>query len=205
MFQYCRDRLTKEAYDEENDKADKSPTFLRQFYRRKIVGDFSRAHRMPKKWPQLNITDRHREFEAMAKHEGTEITQGDWSDCVSKYKDNPRALIFLDPPYFASYNQTYYDGKKSHDSEGHTLDNTSIFIDFLTLLESSTARVLMITSGPALLRYVYRDYIRQEYAHTYGTMVATETGFARHKTSHIIMDNFKAVTSSAQVEATLSP
>ena len=58
------------------------------------------------------------------------LTCGDFKDCINKYKDDEKALIYLDPPYFQSSNLDYdtYVGNKTHDENKNVIDYTGIYI-----------------------------------------------------------------------------
>jgi site-specific DNA-adenine methylase len=98
------------------------------------------------------------------------ITNEDFKIILDKYKDNDNAFIYLDPPYMDSFNAGYsgaYTGK-SHDEDMKIIDNTQIYIDLLDLLKCK-CKVLFSINSYALTQYIYKDYIKSDYNHIYGT------------------------------------
>jgi site-specific DNA-adenine methylase len=105
------------------------------------------------------------------------ITNKDFKIILDQYKDNENAFIYLDPPYMDSYNAGYsgaYTGK-SHDEDMKIIDNTQIYIDLLDFLKCK-CKILFSINSNALTRYVYKDYIKNDYTHIY-------------QASHINIDN----------------
>ena len=66
----------------------------------------------------------------------------------------------------AGYGGTYTG--KSHDENMEIIDNTQIYIDLLDLLKCK-CKVLFSINSNALTRYIYKDYIKSDYAHIYQT------------------------------------
>lgn len=105
----------------------------------------------------------------------------DWRVIMDEYKDDPDAFIFLDPPYFNSFNMSYYDYKAEQDK--NIKDNSLMFIEMLTYLKTSKAKIMVIISETALTDYILKEFKKFSYPKTYGT-----TG---KKTNHIIYCNFE--------------
>lgn len=106
---------------------------------------------------------------------------GDWLEVVNMYKDDPDALIFLDPPYLDSENSTY--NKYATKSDDKTiLDNTQIYIDILKLLQTAKCKVFMIVNSNALMKHLYEGYVKQEYSKTYQN--------TKKRATHLIVANF---------------
>jgi len=103
-----------------------------------------------------------------------EISCGDYGTIFDKYKNDEKALLFIDPPYFDTYNMSYSLDKG---------DNTKIYIDILELLQNGKCKVIFITKKNALMAYVFKDYIKCSYNKCY----------QRNKTcvEHIVVSNIK--------------
>ena len=99
------------------------------------------------------------------------ITCGDFKDCIDKYKDNEKALIYLDPPYFQSNNADYttYIGDKKHDENKNVIDHTGIYIEILDILKdpSVKATIMFSINKNAITNYIYKDFILEDYNKTY--------------------------------------
>ena len=121
----------------------------------------------------------------------SKITCLDYKEILEKYKYNENAFIYLDPPYLDSYNSGYgkYHGK-SYDENLNIIDNTIMYIDFLELLKYK-CKVLFSINANALTRYLYKDYIKEEYNKNYSTThINTNTNGTRKKTNILIISNF---------------
>jgi site-specific DNA-adenine methylase len=91
----------------------------------------------------------------------------DYSEIIDKYKDDPQTLIYLDPPFMSSFNADYaiyYNDKKNIDKS--IKDHTKIFIDLLEILKSKNKIIASINSN-CLIRYLYKDYIFNEFKKIY--------------------------------------
>ena len=62
------------------------------------------------------------------------------------------------------------------------VDNTKIFIDILKFIETAKCKVMLIINKNGITSYIYRDYIKGEYAKMY-SMTLKET-------QHIIVTNY---------------
>jgi site-specific DNA-adenine methylase len=100
-----------------------------------------------------------------------------------KYKNNKKALLFLDPPYLASCNNYYltYSGK-DHKEDKIIIDNTKLFIDILNLLKNAKCKIILIINDNALTRFIYKDFIKKSYDVTYRQTLKN--------TKHLIITNY---------------
>lgn len=92
------------------------------------------------------------------------------ADCrllMERYKDDPAAFVFIDPPYFSSFNATYYKKERKASTVRKVEDNTGIFIYILEYLKTAKCRVLVIINNNELLNYLFRDYIKDSYKKIY--------------------------------------
>lgn len=103
----------------------------------------------------------------------------DWREIMEIYKDDPEAFIFLDPPYFNSFNMAYYDYKQ--DKEKEIKDNSLMFVEMLEYLKTAKAKIMIILNEVAITDYILKDYKKHTYGKTYG---------GGNKTRHIIYTNF---------------
>jgi len=106
----------------------------------------------------------------------------DWRTIMDSHKDDPNAFIFLDPPYFNSFNMAYSEYKGANNQDKTIKDNSLMFIEMLTYLKTAKAKVMIIISETALTDYILCEFKKLTYPKTYGV-----TG---KKTNHIMYTNF---------------
>lgn len=98
----------------------------------------------------------------------------DFKVICDKYKHDPNAFIFLDPPYVNEDN-TYYH------NDGSIFDMESMY-QYIADLMKCPAKVLMIVSNTLLSRLLYKDYIRGSYDKFYS--------LSKKRTTHLIISNY---------------
>lgn len=184
LYDYCRERLTPEEFKRHH--ADKTPDVYAYFYKHRVRGEFARTCKPPVKWPLL--TRGPRQIGADACFAGATITHTDWRECVDAYKNDPRALIFLDPPYFNSFNQEYYgmDRVKTH-PDGRILDGTALFLEMLEYLRTAAATIVVITNSCAIIDHIFEPFIRKRYGKAYSRCVKVGGVYVRKSTDHILL------------------
>lgn len=168
----------------------KDTTVLEWFYVRKAQTRFG-SGTTPARWPSftrpphMDTTDTF--FRSAVR------TCEDWRACVRRHKFNSHALIFLDPPYFSSFNQKYYshDGVPQTDARGDILDVTTLFVEMRNLLRDARCRVVCITSTNALLDEIYRPFTVSRYSKKYSSPVKIGNAVVRRGTTHVVLDNRK--------------
>ena len=114
----------------------------------------------------------------------------DYKTIFEQFKDDEKALLFLDPPYFNSFNAKYSDFDGACITEdGMRIDNTRMYVDILNLLKSAKCRVIMIINKSALLDELYRDFIGEQYDKIYSLTHKSKTGNKKHSTGHMVVTN----------------
>lgn len=184
LYEYCRSRLTPEEFYAHH-KAKPADPFA-YFYTRRVLGDAFRTAHPPKKWPTLVKTKRQASTDAA--FAAATITRGDWRDCVDAYKDDPKSLIFLDPPYFNSFNQEYYglDRVKVH-PDGRIADGTTLFLEMLEYLETAAATIVVITNSCAIIDHLFAKFIHSRYHKAYAKSVKIGDVYVRKSTNHLLL------------------
>ena len=94
---------------------------------------------------------------------------GDWLEVAKRYAGDPTALIFLDPPYFSSYNAEYYGHQQQGIPGAENKDFTLVFVQIRDLLRDAAAAVVLIVNDCAILRELLGPWVRDTYAKTYGS------------------------------------
>lgn len=117
------------------------------------------------------------------KYNNLKIYNDDFIKIIDKYKNDSTALIFLDPPYFDSFNSVYFMYEKDKTTENKIkIDNTKMYIDILEYLKNCKCKIIMIINSNKILDYLYKDYIKKRYNKTYQ--------MSKKNTEHIVCTNF---------------
>jgi len=180
LFQYCEDNryVTKEEFKKIINQYKTNPTLYNYLYYRKIYNLRPGIH--PPKTKKISTSPaKYLKTDKFFKQ--ANITHEDYNDCINKYKDDPDALVFLDPPYLDSCNSDYSEYSKGT-TQDLIPDNTVIFIDILNYLKNSKCKIILIMNGNALTRYLFNPWIRGEYTKTYQ--------LHKRKTKHLLITNF---------------
>ena len=114
------------------------------------------------------------------------IIEGDYKNILEKYKNDTKALIFLDPPYFSSSNSDYAsfkkDKKKKAFEKGVIKDMTGYYVQCIEYLKTCKCKVLMILNSNELMDYIFKDYIKKKYKKQYS--------MTKKDAEHILITNF---------------
>lgn len=69
-----------------------------------------------------------------------------------KYKDDPNTLMYIDPPYFKSYNSDYMS------QNNEVTDMTTILVDLVDLFKSCKCHLIYVHNKNALMDYLFNDF-----------------------------------------------
>lgn len=114
--------------------------------------------------------------------QNTEFLLEDYSLILDKYKNNKSYFMFLDPPYFDSFNQFYLSYNKQITNKTIP-DNTKLFIDIKIFLEKAKCKAMLIINKNAITEYIYKNFIVGEYDKLYQA--------TKKRTVHYILTNYK--------------
>jgi site-specific DNA-adenine methylase len=89
----------------------------------------------------------------------------DYKIPMEKFKNNEDAFIFIDPPYFSSFNATYGDYKNP---SNEIKDNTEMYVYLAEYIKTCKCKIMIVINGNALMRYIFDGYVVDEYSKTYG-------------------------------------
>ena len=94
----------------------------------------------------------------------------DFKEVFELYKNDDKAFLFLDPPYFSSFNKEYtvYDQNKETDNKKNIIDNTGIYIDIYEFMKVAKCKVMLIVNGNKIMEYIFKEYYKDKYNKTYG-------------------------------------
>ncbi len=126
--------LTKERHNEYIADYKKYPTSsLNYFYYRKIYN--YRRGLFP-----IRLVDKEQDYKKYLHldvfYKKCNLSCVDYLEFMEKYKNDPAALIYLDPPYFTACNE-FYGGVESIDSDMNIIDNTYMFVYFIEYLRNA--------------------------------------------------------------------
>lgn len=134
------------------------------------------------KCKKLNYDD-YIELENIFKSKNVTLFNMDYKLFINKYKNKPDVLLYLDPPYFSSFNSIYksYSGSETNNDKT-IIDNTEMYINILNLLKTSKCKILYSINGNAITKFIYNEYIKKEVSKLYQS--------TKKKTTHLIISNF---------------
>jgi len=89
----------------------------------------------------------------------------DFKQVFELYKNDEKAFLFLDPPYFCSSNKDY-KGDKSTDNK-KIIDNTGIYIDIYEFMKVAKCKIMLIVNKSKIIEYIFKDYYKDKYNKTY--------------------------------------
>lgn len=133
-----------------------------------------------KKQNKIKMEDHKIFFEWIQK---TTFTNYDYEIILRKYKNNKNVFMFLDPPYFSSFN-SYYIGfnVKTTTKDNTIIDNTKMLIDIYDYMETSKSYNMLIINKNAITSHIYKKFIVDEYDKIYQ--------MSKKKTIHLIVCNY---------------
>jgi len=99
----------------------------------------------------------------------------DFVAACERWRNDPNAFIFIDPPYVNEDNNFYHN-------DGSIFDLEAMYTYLLDLMHSP-CKVLIIVSDKLLMRLLFKDYIKGMYAKTYA--------LSRKKCNHMIIANYE--------------
>lgn len=110
----------------------------------------------------------------------TQFTCLNYSSIFTKYKTTKNIFMFIDPPYFNSFNASYDDFK--HSTTSHTVDNTQMYIDIIDYFEIAKCKCMLILNKNAITSRLFKNFIVGEYDKIYQTN--------KKHTKHLIITDY---------------
>jgi hypothetical protein len=89
----------------------------------------------------------------------------DFKQVFELYKNDEKAFLFLDPPYFCSSNKVYL-GDKEKDKR-KIIDNTGIYIEIYEFMKVAKCKIMLIVNKSKIIEYIFKDYYKDKYNKTY--------------------------------------
>ena len=116
----------------------------------------------------------------------TVFTSKDYMEAYTEIKQDKskkKYFIFLDPPYFDSFNKYYVMYQDKFTGEKIIKDNTGMYIEILKFLKESKKNTMLIINKNCITEFIYSNFIKGEYNKTYQ--------LTKKKTKHLIVNNYK--------------
>lgn len=152
------------------------------YYSHRIYGTRPQMKPIDAKRCTVNL-DKYKKIDEFYLNQKIKLTCDDYKKILEQYKDDENAFVYLDPPYFNSFNGHYTDFNDHKTNDDKMLcDNTIMYIDILNYLKTSKCKIFMIINKNAITDYIYKDYKKGEYDKLYQ--------FVKNKTKHLIITNY---------------
>lgn len=150
----------------------------------------------PHRWPRMKMSRRH--AAAQEFYEANPLLLQGWETTVAPYLGDPRALVFLDPPYVTSWNGAYEHDGGIADDEGEMVDPTGIYVRFRELIDDPDrlCAFLLVSNAPAILEDYFKNLpgcsVCRKYPKAYGSCLKRKdpsgaTRYVRKKTKHMVV------------------
>ena len=179
--------LTKERHDAVIERHKTRPTLETFFYYNKIYafhkGLFpNRVGRRRRPFADDIFT----EIDAFFRSKHVHYSNLDYSAIFNKFKEDKRALLFLDPPYFESFNNKYYAYQN-----GDTPDDVRMYRDIAEFIKTCKCKVVMVVNAHEYLKELFKGYIKHTYRKRYEIPTRKKDGkVSQNKATHILVSNF---------------
>jgi hypothetical protein len=181
--------LTKDRFDEIINKG--YPTnSIHYIFMKKVYGMY--PGRFPKYRKYGNYKwEKYEKLDKFFQNKKTFLYTGNYCHIFKKFENDEASLIFLDPPYFSSYNKQYISFSKGHyDDNDNSIDNTNMYIDIAELFQKK-AKICAILNSVGILKYIYNDFYKRDFDKKYSIAKKLKTkGWTKTKTQHSIFSNY---------------
>lgn len=159
---------------------------IAKFQYKRLLSYYKTFDRIKQRQP----TKKQIEFQQFMKDMVT-ITNDDYKKIYKKYCNNPKAFLFIAPPYLDSSNSEYYSKKMDLVGADAVInDNTRIFIDTLELLRDCKCKVMLVINDNELNRYIYQGFIKDSYIKQYSNTLFIKNRAYKRRTKHLIITNY---------------
>lgn len=112
-----------------------------------------------------------------------EISNKDFTEILTQYHDNPRALLYLDPPYLDSANSLYVGYGRPQG--GEIPDKTGMYVELIKFFTTCKCAFILVMNYNRLNAYLYAPWIAGTYAKEYASHREGE----KRRTRHMIISN----------------
>lgn len=170
-FDFCQSKSKVDKDEFIKIISEKDNKLLNYFYYNKIYNIHKGMYPMSREC-KANKTKKHIITDEFLKRPQTYITNNDFKETLEKYKDDEKALLFLDPPYIGTCNSSYND----------LYDNCADYIVFIVeYLKDCKCKVILSYNFCKIINYLFKDYNIIKYNHKYQT--------TKNKNVHCIITN----------------
>lgn len=186
-FEFCQNRLkdlTKEKHNEFILNKDKN--IKEWFYYNKCY-NFRKGLYPDQIKKKVQCIYNHEKYDKFIKR--CNFENKDFKDILYKY-DDEKTLIFLDPPYFDSFNANYvYYNKNGNDENYFRIDNTKMYIDILEWMEKTKCKFILIINKNAITYHLYKKWFKLEYIKQYNLTKKSKNDYFKSKSIHMVITN----------------
>jgi site-specific DNA-adenine methylase len=163
---FINDNYNHETTKEQYNEVLKETNIKTWVYKKKIYAIREGLFPTKKKIKKLEYNE-YKDIDKFIMNARVELNNKDYKEIMEKYKDDEKALIFLDPPYFLSHNEFYktkgsgFGGSEM--SKIEFIDPTIEYIYIRNALKNFKCKIIMIINHCELLRDYFRDYYKSSY------------------------------------------
>lgn len=101
---------------------------------------------------------------------------------LNLYKNDDKAFIFCDPPYFDSNNTSYNMLSFIDNNKKVIQDNTKMYVDLSQFIKDCKCKIMIICNKNALMCHIFDGFIKGEYERIYQMSKKINT--------HLIITNY---------------
>lgn len=181
---YCKNNYSKDTTKEQFIEIINQPTLEAFFFKNKIYNLRIGLFPIRNKNFDLNY-DSYKELDNFYMSRNLEIINKDYKEIIEKHKDNEKAFIFLDPPYFLSHNYFYKTKGKGFGGDNMNkteyTDPTAEYIYIRNALQNYKCKILMIINDCDLLKDYFKQFYKESYLLTYQ--------MTKKKSKHMVISN----------------
>lgn len=166
---FCADNWTKGETTREQYNAicaNKNTDLTSWFYRRKIYNIRIGMYPTSSTIRVVKDDTSYNELDDFFKSENVTLSCDDYKNVIEKYKDDEKCLMFLDPPYFLSYNDCYKTKGKDFNlsmSKETYFDPTESYKYMRNALEKYKCKIILSINENSLLKDYYQQFFKTSY------------------------------------------
>ena len=185
--------FTKEKHDNVIKQYKQAKTLEGFFYYNKVYNFRKGLYPDPAVRAVIISPGMYNEIDKFYRNDRVKYSCNDYRAIFEQFKDDEKALLFLDPPYFSSFNSKYSDfSGTSAEADGTLKDNTQMYVDIANYLKTAKCKIIMIINSNAIVNELYRDFIGEQYTKQYNLTQKVKQGKGiKNKTGHMVVTNIR--------------
>ncbi len=117
------------------------------------------------------------------------ISNLDYTEFLEKHR-NKKALVYIDPPYFQSYNGYVHQKNNKVLEDGSLIDYTSVWPNIYQYMKNTQPCVL-VTNHISILDFIFKEFYKKKYGKRYNLNTpTTQKNKKKKNTEHAVYANF---------------